>query len=212
MTTQRENKHLIDGPAGKLEVLSVEAEENNRPEKPVAVVCHPHPLYGGSMTNKVVHILSAGLRDMGIPSVRFNFRGVGQSEGSFDDGVGEAEDMLAVVNWARKQHPKKPLWLCGFSFGAYVALRGHVDAETERLLLIAPPVSMYPFADLPKVEVPWMVIQGGQDEVISAQAVSDWVQSQENDPQLIWSDEADHFFHGRLNFIRESVKTYWAFD
>jgi len=199
----------IDGPAGPIQALT-SCPECYLETNPIAVVCHPHPLYGGSMTNKVVHILSETFNDMGLRSVTFNFRGVEHSAGRFDNGIGETDDLLAVVSHFRKHYPEAPLWLAGFSFGAYVALRGHEEAGAERLLLVAPPVSMFDFQELPQVQVPWMVIQGGQDDIVDPAAVSGWVREQPHPPEYRWMANADHFFHGRLNRLRENVMKAWT--
>jgi len=196
---------LIPGPVGDLE-LQVESPDGGGPA-PVAVICHPHPVYGGTMTNKVVHILAAGFRELGAHSVRFNFRGVGRSAGEFDNGVGETADLLAVVAWAQARFPDSPLWLAGFSFGAWIALKATAQLQPERLLLVAPPVDMYDFSVIPEVTVPWMVIQGGEDEVVSAEAVADWVAQRQPAPQFRVLDSAGHFFHGQLNTLKESMKT-----
>lgn len=200
---------LIPGPAGEIEVLTAGPEQLD-PALPIAVICHPHPLYGGSLTNKVVHILSEAFNDLGLLSISFNFRGVGRSGGRYGHGRGETDDLLAVVNWFRERFPEAPLWLSGFSFGAYVAARGHREAGAERLLLVAPPVTLFDFSEVPHIEVPWMVLQGGRDEIIEAQKVSAWVHTQDNRPDYRWMAEADHFFHGRLNRVRETVTGAWG--
>jgi len=202
---------MIPGPSGRLEALT-SCPECYVGTRPVAIVCHPHPLYGGSMKNKVVHILSETFNDMGLLSVTFNFRGVGRSEGRYDNGIGETEDLLAVVEHFRTRHPEAPIWLAGFSFGAYVALRGHAEAGAERLLLVAPPVTMFDFDALPTIDVPWMVVQGGRDTIITPQAVAAWVQRQRRRPDYRWMTDADHFFHGRLNRLRETVMGAWALE
>jgi len=196
---------LIPGPAGDLE-LRVESLDGDGPA-PVAVICHPHPVYGGSMSNKVVHILAAGFRELGAHTVRFNFRGVGRSAGEFDNGIGETDDLLAVVAWAQARFPDSPLWLAGFSFGAWIALKAAAQLQPERLLLVAPPVDMYDFGVIPEVSVPWMVIQGGEDEVVSAEAVAKWVTQRQPAPRFVSLDSASHFFHGQLNILKESMKT-----
>ena len=200
---------LLSGPAGNIEALT-SCPECYRETNPIAIVCHPHPLYGGSMTNKVVHILSETFNDMGLLSVTFNFRGVGRSQGRFDRGVGETEDLVAVAEWFRSRYPDAPLWLAGFSFGAYVATRGLARVGAERLLLVAPPVSMFDFDTLPRIEVPWMVIQGGKDDIVAPEAVSRWVHGQANRPDYRWMANADHFFHGRMNRLRDAVMEAWA--
>lgn len=199
---------MIPGPVGALEALTSYPAARSA-DTPIAVICHPHPLYGGTMANKVVHILSDTFNELGVTTVRFNFRGVGKSAGRFDRGVGETDDLLAIVAWARAQQPSAPLWLMGFSFGAYVAVRALPHTEARGLLLVAPPVTLFDFADLPEIEVPWMVVQGGKDEVISPHAVSQWVHGRSQRPLYAWLAEADHFFHGRLNRLRETVARDW---
>jgi len=200
---------LIEGAIGKLEV-KVEEPDHPAPQAPVAVLCHPHPLHGGSLTNKVVHILAATMNRLGARAVRFNFRGVGRSGGEFDNMVGELDDLHAVVDWAREHYPDAPLWLGGFSFGAQVALKMHAQLGAERLLVAAPPLSLYGSDDLPEIAIPWLVIQGSADEVIDAHQVRDWVARQtRNPPRLIWLEGAGHFFHGRLNEVREAVIEAW---
>lgn len=200
---------LLDGPAGPLEVLT-SCPDCYQEHHPIVIICHPHPLYGGSLKNKVVHILAETFNAMGMLSVSFNFRGVGKSTGHFDHGRGETDDLLAVVAFFRARHPQAPLWLAGFSFGAYVALRGHRQAQAERLLLVAPPVSMFDFSTAPEVEIPWMVIQGGQDAIIEPAAVARWVAARPRRPDYQWMADADHFFHGRLNRLREVVVNHWS--
>ncbi len=197
---------LIPSAAGELEVWLESHAETGRHPTPVTIICHPHPVYGGSMTNKVVHILAAGFRELGAHTVRFNFRGVGRSAGEFDNGVGEAEDLRAVVKWTQAQFPDSPLWLAGFSFGAWIALKSTTALQPARLVLVAPPVDMYDFSVIDEVSVPWMVIQGGEDEVVSATAVANWVAQRQPAPPLQRLDSAGHFFHGQLNGLKECLK------
>jgi hypothetical protein len=199
---------LIPGPVGVLEAL-ISCPEQHRSGDPIAVICHPHPLYGGSMANKVVHSLANTFNDLGVATLRFNFRGVGHSEGVFNRGVGEREDLLAAIDWMRLRHPDSPLWLAGFSFGAFVAFTAHEQAGADRLLLVAPPVAMFDFGDIDQVQIPWMVIQGGKDDVSSPEKVSSWVSRQRKKPIYHWMGDADHFFHGRLNRIKEAVADTW---
>ncbi len=200
---------LLQGPAGNIEVST------SYPPFPaknfaVVVICHPHPLYGGSMANKVVHTLSAVFNGVGMPTLRFNFRGVGRSEGEYDHGIGETEDLYAVSRWLRARHPEAPLWLAGFSFGAYVVLRAEARLRAQRLLLVAPPVTLFDFDSLPPVKVPWMVIQGARDEIVDPQAVQEWVQRQSPRPLFRLMSGADHFFHGRMNRLRRAVEQGWV--
>lgn len=199
---------LIEGPAGQLE-LQLSYINGCPGSNPVAVICHPHPLYGGSLTNKVVHMVGRAVNELGLATVRFNFRGVGKSEGKFDDGRGETTDLESVVAWVRAQHPASPIWLAGFSFGAYIALKGHQRVGAERLLLVAPPVTLYDLSDVPTVNIPWWVIQGGQDEVIDPQAVDRWVKQHPTPPVYEWFEPGSHFFHGQLSYLRDFVKQAW---
>ena len=199
---------FINGMVGELEVLITKPEVVTE-TTPIAIISHPHPLYGGAMTNKVVHILAKSFAEMGAITVRFNFRGVGKSAGKYDDGIGEAEDLHVLVAELKQWRPQAPIWLAGFSFGAYVTVRAQATIKAEKLLLVAPPVSMYPFAELAEITVPYIVIQGGQDEVIDATAVKKWISEQKNQPQLIWMEEAGHFFHGKLIDVKESLLQVW---
>ena len=200
---------FITGNAGDIEVL-ITRPATVTEFSPIVVISHPHPLYGGAMTNKVVHILAKTFSELGAITVRFNFRGVGKSEGEYNDGIGEAEDLQILVEELKHWRAKSPIWLAGFSFGAYVTVRAQTVIKPEKLLLVAPPVSMYPFAELAEITVPWIVIQGGRDEVIDAAAVKNWVSQRPNQPQFIWMEEAGHFFHGKLNEVKEALLQAWG--
>ncbi len=196
----------IPGPAGKLEGLTCHPS-HYVDGGPIAVICHPHPLYGGSMSNKVVHMLSNALTELGVPTLRFNFRGVGASQGRFDKGVGEVEDLRAAADWFQQRYGSDtPFWLAGFSFGAFVAYRAIGRIKVDRLLLVAPPVAMFEFNDSDGPTMPWMVVQGGRDEITPPQQVSQWVRKQVNEPVYQWLGDADHFFHGRLNELKKVVQ------
>ena len=145
-----------------------------------------------------------------MTTLRFNFRGVGALPGEFDQGVGEVDDLLAAVDWLRARHPEAPLWLAGFSFGAYVALSGQARAQSERLLLVAPPVAMFDFPAESGVTIPWMVVQGSEDEIVAPEEVSTWVHQQVNAPEYCWMDGSSHFFHGRLIELKQLIHQAWA--
>ena len=201
MAVLKEVSEIIPGKAGDIELQCHDGHH----EKPVVVVTHPHPLYGGTMDNKVVHTLVRTFAEQGLSTVRFNFRGVGKSMGEYDKGKGESEDLQTVCEWARHRYPGRPLWLAGFSFGAYVALRAHEKVQAEQLCLVAPPVSIYDFSKLPDVKIPWMVVQGGKDEVIDPDAVADWLDTRHPRPHVVWFEEAGHFFHGGLIQLKQAV-------
>lgn len=199
---------FIAGTCGNIETL-VTRPETMTESTPVVVICHPHPLYGGSMTNKVVHILAKTFSELGAVTVRFNFRGVGESEGEFAHGIGEAEDLQLLVTNLRQWLPHSPLWLAGFSFGAYVVARTQAVIKADKLLLVAPPVSMYDFDSLPEIAIPWLVIQGGQDEVIEAGEVKNWVETRLHQPKLCWFETSSHFFHGKLLDVKACLLQFW---
>lgn len=198
---------LLDGPAGALEV-AVDLPADDVDALPaVAIICHPLPTEGGTMHNKVVTITARALRELGVATVRFNFRGTGKSQGKFDDGNGESDDLRKVAAWVRAQRPDVALWLAGFSFGAYVSLRMAAELQPALLISIAPPVGRsYDFAKLVPPTCPWLVIQGDADEVVDPEAVFAWVESLPETPELVRMPGASHFFHRKLMDLRGAVK------
>jgi len=198
---------LLDGPAGALEV-AVDLPEPADARRLVAVVCHPLPTEGGTMHNKVVTMVARALRELGATTVRFNFRGTGGSEGAFDHGNGEREDLRAVVEWVRAARPGQPLWLAGFSFGSYVSLCSAAALQPDALISIAPPVSGrgWDFSEIELPEVPWLVVQGDDDEIVDAQAVYDWIEKLDPQPQLVRMPETSHFFHRKLIDLRGAIQ------
>jgi alpha/beta superfamily hydrolase len=195
---------LLAGPAGALEVAVDRAE---KPRAVVAIVCHPLPTEGGSMHNKVVTMAARALRESGVDTVRFNFRCVGASEGSFDNGDGECEDLRAVADWVRARRPDAALWLAGFSFGAYVTLRMASALQPSGLVSIAPPVGRsWDFQAVVPPTCPWLVVQGEEDEIVSPQAVYDWVASMPQPPELVRMAGAGHFFHRKLIDLRGAIR------
>jgi alpha/beta superfamily hydrolase len=195
---------VIDGPAGALEARVEDPSVAPAP-RAAGVVCHPHPLYGGTMQNKVVHTVARAMQELGVPTVRFNFRGVGSSAGSYDGGVGELEDALAVCEWARRRWPGAPLWLAGFSFGAAVALEAASRVAPRALVTVAPPVGRIIVTPVARPDCPWLVVQGEQDELVDAATVRRWAASFESPPRLAMLAGAEHFFHGRLGELRAAV-------
>ena len=158
------------------------------------------------MRNKVVTIMERSMRELGLRTVRFNFRCAGESEGEHDDGYGETDDLFAVAEWVRCTRPDDSLWLGGFSFGSYVALRAALNLDIGQLISIAPPVDRYPFDGLRHPECPWLVIQGDEDEVVNIDLVRHWAGSLKPPPELVVMREADHFFHRRLMDLRGLLK------
>lgn len=192
----------IDGPSGNLETLL--SCPNGAGVGAVAVICHPHPLHGGTMQNKVVHYMARTLGELGLRTVRFNFRGVGASDGSYAHGRGEQRDLQAVLEWVRERAPGDQVWLAGFSFGCYVAMREAAESnDVQRLITIAPPVDSFDFSVLQTPRCPWLLLQGEADEVVSAPNVLRWARSLEPRPDIVALPGVDHFFHRRLNLLRE---------
>lgn len=203
---ENESHFLIDGEIGRLELLTTTpsgATEDRR----VAVLCHPHPLHQGTMTNKVVHTLSRAFHNKNFYTVRFNFRGVGKSEGTFGNSIGEVADLMAVLQWVDTVLDKPKLGLAGFSFGAYIAAMGAAKHVCTQLFSIAPAVNHQPYDELQGIDCPWTIIQGEQDEVIAPELVYEWYhKAQQPNMQLIKLPETSHFFHGKLIVLRELVE------
>ena len=198
---------LLPGPAGAIEA-AVGIPEAAEARAGIAIICHPHPLLGGggTMRNKVVTMLERALRELGLSTLRFNFRGVGASQGSYDDGNGETEDLLALAGWVRDQRPADALWLAGFSFGSYVAARAAPQLPVRQMISVAPPVGRWDFAALASPLCPWLVIMGEADEVVDPQAVYTWVAAQPEPPALLRMPDTGHFFHRRLMDLRGAIK------
>lgn len=208
MVRKKAQVNLIDGPAGKLEVAMQPADEEGvfHGEGYCALICHPHPLHGGTMDNKVVTTLARVYTDLGIPALRFNFRGVGASEGEHDEGVGEVDDLMAVAAWAEVNVGARRPLLAGFSFGSSVAGNGALRlADTAHLTLVAPPVGRYRFADTRTFPCPLCVVMGDRDELVDPGEVYAWADSLEPPPARLVLPEAGHFFHGQLVPLREKL-------
>ncbi len=191
----------IAGPAGEIEcALDAPAAGATRG---VAVVCHPHPQHGGTMDNKVAQTLARAFVQLGYQSVRFNFRGVGASQGGWDEGRGEIDDALAVV--AAHAAPGRPLVLAGFSFGGYVASHAAAQVgDAERLVLVAPAVRNF---ELAPVSAHTLVVHGEHDEIVPLAALFDWARPQSLPVTVL--PGAGHFFHGQLNMLKQIVLAAW---
>lgn len=198
---------LIPGPCGNIEALT--SCPDNESSNAVCIICHPHPLYGGTMQNKVVHYIAKTMGQMGLRTVRFNFRGVGKSEGSYDEGVGETEDLLAIIDWVKGRSADYEIWLAGFSFGAYTALAAATRVDPAQLITVAPPVNILDFTILDKPSCPWLLIQGAEDEVVPSNKVLNWAQKIEG-IDIVSLDGIDHFFHGKLNVLNSVLLKHFS--
>ena len=197
---------FIDGPAGRLETI-VETPAGGALAG-AAVVCHPHPLHGGTMHNKVAHTLARAFNDSGMAAVRFNYRGAGASDGAYADGIGEMADALAVIDWTQSRFSVPAVWLGGFSFGAAVSARGSLIAKPVGLVSIAPPVNRFADEMTSQPDCPWLIVHGDEDELVSVDETVEWANSLEPGPELVVMSGADHFFHGRLVELREHVVSF----
>ena len=201
---------MLDGPVGPLEVAVDTPEAGTAARDIVAIVCHPLSTEGGSLTNKVVTMAARALRELGATTVRFNFRSVGRSAGGFDNGVGESDDLRAVVDWVRRERPGASLWLGGFSFGAFVSLRMADALQPDLLFSIAPPAGRsWDFDAMGLYTGPWFVIQGEADEIVDPARVYDWLTrlcELRQPPTILRLPGASHFFHGKLMDLRQAMK------
>lgn len=198
----------IAGPAGALEGA---LDRSGGSAEAAAVVCHPHPLQQGTMSNKVVTTVARAFARLGADAVRFNFRGVGKSAGSYADGVGEREDALAVAGWCRDRWPGRRLYLGGFSFGAAVAAAVAARVAPAGLVTVAPPVDRLP-ADFVAPLCPWLLIHGEADDVVPVKPVLDWCAKLPAPPRVVLLRGVGHFFHGRLPALTEAVVAMFGAD
>lgn len=196
---------FLRGPEGRLEcVADVPGPADERPA--TIVLCHPHPLHGGTMHNKVITIMERSMRELGLRTIRFNFRCAGESEGEHDEGYGETDDLFAVVEWVRHTRPNDDLWLGGFSFGSYITQRVAQNLKLGQLITIAPPVDRYAFSQLQQPDCPWLVVMGDEDEVVALEDVNCWIEDLDPKPDFLVMEQAGHFFHRRLMDLRGLLK------
>ncbi len=208
-------RSLIRGAAGSIEVAS---EAPSGPVAAVAVIAHPHPLFGGTMDNKVVTTLERALRELGAATFRFNFRGVGATEGAHDEGRGEADDMVAVAAHALAAHPAAPLWLAGFSFGGAIAVQASNRVDFARLVLVAPGfrrISAHGMGSPIDPNDPLFgapgrhshanafVVHGDLDDTVPLSDSLGWAAAREVNVVVIAG--AEHFFHRKLHLLRDAV-------
>ena len=196
-------RRQIAGLAGEIECAIDEPAVDAGPLRGVVVICHPNPTQGGTMDNKVVQTIARAFVQLGYRAVRFNFRGIGKSQGGWDEGRGEVDDALAVI--AAFREAALPLALAGFSFGGFVASQAAPRTEAvERLLLVGPAASRFGVATVPADTV---VIHGEQDDVVPLSAVLDWARPQAL--PVIVVPGVGHFFHGQLPLLKNLVTRSW---
>ena len=201
----RTSHQSVTGPAGRIE-CAIDAPAASAAARGTVVVCHPHPQHGGTMDNKVVQTLARAFVQLGWRSVRFNFRGVGESAGAWDDGVGEVDDALAVIAAFRAPpgDPALAFMLAGFSFGGFVAAEAASrlpdGAKPQRLVLVGPSTQKQ---QMPTVPADTLVIHGETDDVVPLSATLDWARPQSL-PVLVFPG-VGHFFHGQLGLLKNVV-------
>lgn len=198
-------RFFIDGPTGKLETILGKPESV---PQGIAIIAHPHPLHGGTMENKVVHTLFNTLLELEFITVKFNFRGVGQSEGTFDHGIGEIDDVIAVIREIRNQLSHHiadvPLLLAGFSFGGAIQLHVAKILNPEFLILVAPSVVNLNAPAVPETTQCALIIQGDNDDIVSPDAVLTWAAS--TSQPIVFIPGAEHFFHGKLTILKHVIR------
>lgn len=200
----------LEGAAGKLECARDLPDQNSFPApRGIALIGHPHPLFGGTMDNKIVVTLARTFNGLGYVTFRMNFRGVGSSEGTHDEGRGEADDMMLLYEYARREYPDLPVALSGFSFGTYIQTQlfhrlSERQTPPERMVLVGAAAGKW---NLPAVPADTIVIHGEEDDTIPLSNVMDWARPQ--DLPVIVIPGADHFFHRRLHHIKNIVTSLW---
>ncbi len=195
---------LLEGGAGSIDALIQERGE--APQPIAAIVLHPHPLYGGTLHNKVVHRVAGTMTEMGAAVLRINFRGVGKSEGVHDRGEGELDDARLALHWLAARHPGARLWVAGFSFGSWVASRlAASESGVEQLLLIAPPVHTQSFAEMRTSPIPKRIVQGLADDICRPERLVQEMASWAMPRQLLEVEGATHFFDKQLQELGNAV-------
>ncbi len=199
---------FLPGPAGRLESL-LERPQPAR-KKLVGLVCHPHPLYGGTLHNKVVHHTALALQQLGLPVLRFNFRGAGLSQGNHDHGRGEADDVRAALAYLQEKFPRIDIVLAGFSFGAWVGLRvGCSEPRVSALIGVSLPADSSDLSYLAQCRKPKLFVQGTRDQFGSRPNVEAAVEQAAGPKELIWVEGADHFFAGHLDQLRQAIGNHF---
>ena len=199
-----EEKLFINGSAGQLETRILKTD----PQK-IGIICHPHPQFGGSMENNVVYALRTGLKDAGYSALRFNFRGVGSSDGSYAEGIGEIDDLADVVNYCTDQNFSE-IVLCGYSFGTWIIMNYISKTSASlSLILVSPPIGIYDFSllDLPE-KAECLIIAGNRDHICPVANLRAWYKTQKCQLSFIELSDTDHFFIGREKEISEHVTKF----
>ena len=209
MQTVHDSQNLfLEGPAGRLEAILWTPVRSNAPVL-AAVICHPHPLFGGTMHNKVVYNAAKTMDALGIPVLRFNFRGAGLSGGGHDNGRGEQGDVQTALDYLAAQFPGTPLLLAGFSFGSVVGLRvGCRDARVSELIGLGIPVNSSDFSFLADCPKPKLFVHGANDKFGARKKAEEVVAALPGENRLVVVEDADHFFAGHLDEFNAALTTW----
>ncbi|AJC48645.1 alpha/beta fold hydrolase [Allofrancisella guangzhouensis] len=202
------NTFFIEGKQGRIEVAHDKVKDAR--QDVVAVICHPHPLYQGSMHNKVVTTIARAMKTFKVESYRFNYRGVGDSQGEYGEGLGELEDLLTVCKWIEQNTSIKKIVLCGFSFGGAIAYKGlsKID-KVLSLITIAPAVDRFDLTKYPAPNLPWFLVQGVDDDIVNPESVFDFaINKVESDLIMLKMNKVGHFFHGRLTDLKKNIENF----
>ncbi len=199
----------IPTPQGHLEGILKPEAEGSQPPRYTGLVCHPHPLYGGTMHNKVVFKVTQTLQALDIPVLRFNFRGVGHSTGTYDEGRGEVEDVRFALEFLSRRYPGIPVILAGFSFGAYVGLRAaSADDRVQAMIGLGVPVRLFDGDTLRGCHKPKLIVHGTLDEIVPYDQVAQWFEQVAVPKSMIAVQGADHFFQGHLHEVQAIVTKF----
>ena len=202
------NTFFVEGKAGRIEAIHDKIKNANSDK--VAVICHPHPLYHGTMHNKVVTTIARAMKNCSIESFRFNYRGVEDSEGEYGEGFGEVEDLISICEWIKSNTSAKEIILCGFSFGGAVAYMGLEKLDmVSTLVTISPAVDRFDLSGYPQPTISWLAVQGIDDDIVNPQSVFDFMAKHyDSSLILIKMEEVGHFFHGKLIDLKEVIENF----
>jgi alpha/beta superfamily hydrolase len=198
----------IPTPQGYLEGILKPEEEGSQPHF-AGLICHPHPLYGGTMHNKVVFKAAQTLQNLNIPTLRFNFRGIGRSSGSYDEGRGEVEDVRFALEFLSRRYPGMPVIMGGFSFGAWVGLRvGAADDRAQALIGLGVPAKMFAGDILKDCHKPKLFVHGSLDDVAPYDLAQKWFEHVPAPKRIVTIEGADHFFQNRLDEVQSAISDF----
>ena len=202
---------VVPGPAGKLEAIYKPGDSERGRPRHAAVVCHAHPLHGGTMHFKLIFRIARAFDELGFPTLRFNFRGVGSSEGSFDEGRGEREDIRSAIDWLAGRHPDVPLVVAGFSFGSWTGMPvGCADERVSHIVGLGVPVRALKLNELAGCMKPKLIVQGTNDEFGPMAQLNSWYADLPEPKRLVRIEGADHFFEGRREEMAKAIVDYFT--